>query len=107
MNMRKGILAAVGAALLTAGTGAAAFAIQDGNVSGTATNSGTATGGTASPSVSPTFGNVTSGITATGSVVSHSHQGGTKASQKNGNKSGSANADNHGTAKSGSQRFRI
>ena len=75
MNARKGIVAAVGAALLAAGTGTAAFAIGDGNIGGTATNVAVITGGTNTPVVIGAVVIATSGTSAsTGSAVIRSSQ---------------------------------
>ena len=106
MNARKGIVAAVGAALLAAGTGTAAFAIGDNNTGGTATNVPIVTGGTNSPVVVGAIVVSTSGTTATsGSLVDRSHNKGGNKSNANTKAGGNkANASNHGGARGGGIR---
>ena len=87
-------MAAVGAALLTAGTGAVAFG-QTGssNTGGSATNSQTATGGSNAPSLTGATISVT---------IGSSNKGGTKIAANTKSGRNSANASNRGSAKGGS-----
>jgi hypothetical protein len=108
MNARKGIVAAVGAALLAAGTaGTAAFAIGDGNIGGTATNVPVVTGGTNAPVVVGAVVLSTSGTSAsTGSLVDRSHsKGGSKTNANTKAGGNKANASNHGGARGGGVRI--
>jgi len=112
MNMRKAVAAAFGAALLGAGTaavhgGAAHGQLLDKNKSGSATSSQTAKGGLASASVSEANGTIDAVVSA--SKVAGAHQGVGQISQNVHHKAkgGKANGTNHGSAKSGSQKFHI
>jgi len=106
MNMRKAAAAAVGAALLAAGTGATAHGILDKNTTGSAKNSPTATGGDASAS-NNTSATVNASVNAKSSVVTHSGNKGIRNSNKNSNRAGNASAQNRGSNRSGSQTFHI
>jgi len=111
MNMRKAVAAAFGAALLGAGTtvvhGGAAHGQLDKNKTGSATSSQTAKGGLASASVSEANGTIDAVVSA--SKVAGAHQGVGQISQNVHHKAkgGKANGTNHGSAKSGSQKFHI
>jgi len=108
MNARKGIVAAVGAALLVAGTaGTAAFAIGDGNTGGTATNVPVVTGGTNTPVNVGAVVIGTSGTSASsGSLVDRAKtKGGNKTTANSKQGSTKANASNHGGARGGGVRI--
>jgi len=112
MNMRKAVAAAFGAALLGAGTsavvgGGAAHGQLDTNKTGTATSSQTATGGFTGADTDGSSAEIDASATLTSAVGAH--QGHGRMSQDVHNKvhSGHANGSNHGSAKSGSQKFHI
>ena len=112
MNMRKAVAAAFGAALLGAGTsavvvGGPAHGQLDKNKTGSATSSQTAKGGSAEASVSDANGTIDAVVSA--SKVAGAHQGVGQISQNVHHKAkgGKANGTNHGSAKSGSQKFHI
>ena len=107
MNARKGIVAAVGAALLAAGTvGTAAFAIGDGNTGGTATNVPVVTGGSNTPVVVGAIAVSTSGTTATGggAVIRSKNSGGNTNNANTKSGGNKANASSHGGARGGGVR---
>jgi len=111
MNMRKAVAAAFGAALLGAGTGAVvggpAHGLLSTNSTGNAKNNNSATGGDSSATCTDCSASIDAPTTATG--VAGVHQGSGRVHQKVRNQahSGNANGSNHGSAKSGSQSFRI
>ena len=112
MNMRKAVAAAFGAALLGAGTsavvgGGAAHGQLDTNKTGTATSSQTATGGFTGAEADSSSATIDASATLTSAAGAH--QGHGRMSQDVHNKvhSGHANGSNHGSAKSGSQKFHI
>ena len=111
MNMRKAVAAAFGAALLGAGTsavvGGAAHGQLDLNKTGTATSSQKSNAGNSSAETD--FSTATIDASATLKSAAGAHQGHGHMSQDVHNKahSGNTNASNHGSAKSGSQKFHI
>ena len=108
MNMRKAAAAAFGAALLSAGTGTVvAHGLLSSNSTGAAHNKNSANAGTSSASCDVCSAQVDATFTA--SSVVGVHDSGGRNHQKLGNKtkSGHANGSTHGSAKSGSQSFRI
>jgi len=106
MNMRKAVAAAFGAALLSAGTSAVVGGPAHG-VTGGATSSQKANGGTTRADTD----NSSADIDASASLTSaaSAHQGHGRMSQDVHNKAhaGNVNASNHGSAKSGNQKFHI
>ena len=106
MNMRRTIAAAFGAALLGAGTGAVVGGQAHGFTGGV-TSSQKATGGTTTGDVDGSSGTIN--VSATLKSASGSHQSLGRLGQDVNNKAhaGNVNAKNHGSAKSGSQKFRI
>jgi len=112
MNTRKAVAAAFGAALLGAGTSAvlgghAAHGQLDKNITGSATSSQHANGGTSSATCLDCSASVDASTTLKNAVGLHHSAG--RISQKVGNKTSSshANGSTHGSAKSGSQKFHI
>ena len=111
MNYRKAVAAAFGAAPLGAGTsavvGGPAHGILSSNSTGTAKNVNKGSGGLSSATCSDCSGSVDAVLTA--SKVAGAHQGGGHIHQKvrNDTKAGDANGSTRGSARSGSQRFRI
>jgi len=109
MNMRKAVAAAFGTALLAAGTGVAthsAHALLSTNSTGKAVNKNAATGGDATASVSGSA-SVDASQTLTSAAGAHQHTKGIRQNVHHKATGGSANGTNHGSAKSGSQSFRI
>jgi hypothetical protein len=106
MNMRKAVVAAFGASLLTVGTGAGAHALLDLNSTGQVTNDQTATGGR-STATNNSDATVNASVNATNSVITRSGAKGVKQTANNNVKSGPANATNHSTNKTGRQSFVI
>src|SRR5947209_20516385 len=106
MNMRKAVAAAFGASLLAAGTGAVAYGQLDGNKTGTATSSQKANAGTNKASA---HGDATvdATISASGVVGAHQGIGRIKQNAHHTAKTGNSSASTHGSAKSGSQTFRV
>jgi hypothetical protein len=109
MNKSKALVAAFGAAVLTAGTSTMAFGIADTNTTGSATNSPTVTGGTNVPVITGNTTSISSGITASsGSAVVRSPlHGGTSVKANNKAGGNKANASNRGGAKSGGIRIQF
>ena len=111
MNYRKAVAAAFGAALLGAGTsavvGGPAHAVLSSNSTGTAKNVNSGSGGLSSATCEDCSASVDAVMTQT--KVAGTHQGGGHIHQKvrNEAKAGSANGTTHGSARSGSQSFRI
>jgi len=112
MNMRKAVAAAFGTALLAAGTGAvtqshAAHGVLSSNSTGTAKNTNKASGGTSTASCDDCSPSLDAPFTA--SKVAGVHANGNHNKQKSHFKvtSGNTNGSTHGSAKSGSQSFRI
>ena len=103
MDTRKAVAAAFGAALLATGT--AAHTAH--GVTGSTISSQTAKGGEARASVSDADATVDAAVSA--SKVTSAHQGVGQISQNVHHKAkgGKANGTNHGSAKSGSQKFHI
>jgi len=109
MNMRKAVAAAFGAALLGAGTGVvsgAAHGLLSTNSTGNAVNKNAATGGDATASVSGSA-SVNASQTLKSAVGAHQHAKGINQNVHHKATGGSANGTNHGSAKSGSQKFHI
>jgi hypothetical protein len=106
MNMRKAVVAAFGASLLTVGTGAGAHALLDLNSTGQVTNDQTANGGT-STATNDSSATVNASVNATNSIITHSGAKSIKQTANNKVKSGPANATNHATNKTGPQKFLI
>jgi len=111
MNMRKAVAAAFGAALLGAGTsavvGGAAHGQLDTNKTGTATSSQVGTGGFTGAEADGSSGTVVASATLTSAVGAHQGHGRMSQDVHNKAHSGHANGSNHGSAKSGSQKFHI
>ena len=111
MNMRKAVAAAFGAALLGAGTGVVvggpAHGILSSNSTGSAKNSNSATGGDSSATCTDCSASIDAPTTATNTAGSHQGSGRIHQKVRNQAKAGNANGSNHGSAKSGSQSFRI
>jgi len=111
MNYRKAVAAAFGAALLGAGTsavvGGPAHAVLSSNSTGTAKNVNKGSGGLSSATCTDCSASIDAVLTA--SKVAGVHQGGGHIHQKVRNEAhaGSANGSTHGSARSGSQTFRI
>ncbi len=111
MNMRKAVAAAFGAALLGAGTGAVVGGTAHGqldlNKTGTATSSQTATGGFTGADLDGSSAEIDASATLTSAVGAHQGHGRMSQDVHNKAHSGHANGSNHGSAKSGSQKFHI
>ena len=111
MNYRKAVAAAFGAALLGAGTtavvGGPAHGVLSSNSTGNAKNVNTGSGGLSSATCEDCSASVDTIMTAT--KTAGTHQGGGHVHQKvrNDTKASDANGSTRGSARSGSQRFRI
>lgn len=103
MKMRRTVVAAFGAALLAAGTGAGVgYASGVGNL----TNTQTATGGTNAAGIGGTVA-VTAANSATTSIIAHSPVTGINQRNRFAAKNGSSNANNKARNRTGNQRFTI
>ena len=111
MNMRKAVAAAFGAALLGAGTsavvGGAAHGQLDTNKTGTATSSQVGTGGFTTADTDFSSAEIDASASLTSAAGAHQHTKGIRQNVHHKATGGSANGTNHGSAKSGSQSFRI
>ena len=111
MNMRKAAAAAVGAALLGAGTGAVvagpAHGLLSTNSTGTSLNKNSGHGGSSSATCTDCSASIDAPTTATNTAGSHQGSGRIHQKVRNQAKAGNANGSNHGSAKSGSQKFHI
>ena len=112
MNMRKAAAAAFGAALLGAGTGAVltsgpAHGVLSSNSTGKATNKNSASGGPAEATCLDCSVSIDAPFTATAVAGIHHNGGRISQHQHNKTKGGNASASTKGSAKSGSQRFRV
>ncbi len=106
MNMRKAVAAAFGAALLGAGTSAVVGGSAHG-VTGGATSSQKATGGTTTADLDGSSGTIVASATITRATGGHQGHGRLSQGVHNKAHAGNVNASNHGSAKSGNQKFHI
>ena len=112
MNTRKAVAAAVGAALLGAGTttvigGSSAHGQLNTNKTGTATSSQTGVGGSSLSETDFSSGIVDASGTLTSAVGARQRNGHISQTVANKVHSGKVNGTTHGSARSGSQHFHI
>jgi len=106
MNLRKAVAAAFGATLLGAGTGAVVGGPAHGFTGGV-TSSQKATGGHSTADLDGSSGTIDASATITSGTGAHQGHGRMGQDVHNKAHAGHANASNHGSAKSGSQKFII
>ena len=107
MNMRRAVAAAFGAALLGAGTGAVVGGGPAHGFTGGVTSSQKATGGTSTADLDGSSGTINASATLKSASGAHQTRGRLGQDVNNKAHAGNVNAKNHGSAKSGSQKFRI
>ena len=106
MSMRKAVAAAFGAALLGAGTNAVIGGVAHGQT-GAATSSQHATGGTSTAELDGSSGTITAPSTLNSASGARQTRGRLSQDVSNKAHAGNVNAKNHGSAKTGGQKFHI